>query len=192
MRQRPTLGWHPGDVGDLLSDDAVNPGSGADENRDPDGDEQADEQLLARYAEALADGVEAALPEWVTAAVGRRLPAAERERRRAAIVSAGRAAADDVGGRVRELLSMDIDEQWTNPLSLIRSAIRYPNQILIDAGVAEVARDAQSARFQPDDVYDLAPTSFADLAPELHDLGISWGAAKAHVHLQRRRREQVG
>ncbi len=55
-----------------------------------------------------------------------------------------------------------------------------------------MARDAQSARFQPDDVYDLAPASFADLAPELHDLGISWGAAKAHVHLQRRRREQVG
>ena len=60
------------------------------------------------------------------------------------------------------------------------------------AGVPEASRDREAVRFQPEDVYDLAPASFADLAPELHELGISWGAAKAHVHLRRRRREQVG
>ena len=154
-------------------------------------DGRSDDQLLAAYAEALADGVERALPGWVAAAVARRLPPDQREQRRDEITAAARAAAADVGGRVRELLLLDIDEQWTNPLSLIRSAIRYPNEILAAAGLPEVDRDGQSVRFQPDDVYDLAPASFADLAPELHDLGISWGAAKAHVHLRRRRREQV-
>ena len=87
----------------------------------------------------------------------------------------------------RNLRLLDTDQQWTNPLSLIRSAINYPNRILAAAGVAEADRDDQSARFQPEDVYDLAPASFADLDPELHDLGISWGAAKAHLHLQRHR-----
>jgi len=192
MRQRPSAEWHPGQVGELVSEDAVDPGDETDPTDGHDGDDEADESRLASYAAALADGIEAALPGWVAAAVARRLPSIEGEQRLEAIASAGQAAAADVGARVRELLSLDIDEQWTNPLSLIRSAIRYPNQILADAGVVEVARDAQSARFQPDDVYDLAPASFADLAPELHDLGISWGAAKAHVHLRRRRREQVG
>lgn len=164
-------------------------GGGAD---DPSDQDQSDERLLAEYGRALAEGVERALPGWVAAAVAHRLPPPERAERADAIDAAGRAAAVDVGGRVRELLALDIDEQWTNPLSLLRSAIRYPNEILRAAGVAEVARDAQSTRFQPDDVYDLAPASFADLAPELHDLGIRWGAAKAHVHLRRRHREQIG
>ncbi len=155
------------------------------------GDERSEDQLLARYAEALADGVERALPDWVAAAVARRLPAAEVEAARAEIEAAGRDAASDIGPRVRELLRLDIDEQWTNPLSLIRSAIRYPNRVLAAAGAPSVARDGQAVRFLPEDVYDLTPATFADLAPELHDLGISWGAAKAHVHLRRRRQEQV-
>jgi hypothetical protein len=38
-------------------------------------------------------------------------------------------------------------------------------------------------------VYDLTPASFADVDPALHEPGLVWGAAKAHVHLARRRRE---
>jgi hypothetical protein len=41
----------------------------------------------------------------------------------------------------------------------------------------------------PDDVYDLTPASFADVDPALHEPGLVWGAAKAHVHLARRRRQ---
>ena len=172
---------------DAAGEEPVDPGEL--ESAGPDA--RSEDELLARYAEALADGVEQALPGWVAAAVARRLPIEEVERRHEQIVEAGRAAADDVGPRVRELLRLDIDEQWTNPLSLIRSAIRHPNRILAAAGAPEAIRDQQAVRFLPEDVYDLAPASFADLAPELHDLGISWGAAKAHVHLRRRRQEQV-
>lgn len=163
------------------------PGAGSDsDDRHAD-----DDRLLAGYAEALADGVEQALPGWVEAAVSRRLDQTEVARRRADIERAGSAAAEDVGGRVRELLRLDVDEQWTNPLTLLRTAIRYPNEILREAGAPEAARDQYAVRFLPDDVYDLAPASFADLGPELHDLGIGWGAAKAHVHLRRRRDEEV-
>jgi putative CocE/NonD family hydrolase len=41
----------------------------------------------------------------------------------------------------------------------------------------------------PDDAYDLGPASFADIDPSLHEPGLMWGAAKAHVHLARRRAE---
>ncbi len=159
---------------------------------------ETDDRRLASYAAALADGVERALPGWVASAVARRLGEAYGPGGvpvdpglRARIDEAGQAAVADVGVRVRELLALDIDEQWTNPLTLIRTAIRYPTEILRDLGAPPVARDAQARRFHPDDVYDLTPGNFADLGQEVHDLGLSWGAAKAHVHLRRRRAEEV-
>jgi hypothetical protein len=128
----------------------------------------------------------------VAASVSRRLPeSVDPESIRDAVDRAGQAAVADVGRRVGDLLALDIDEQWTNPLSIIRSAIRYPTEVLAEVGAAPVPRDDQARRFMPDDVYDLAPAAFADLHPDLHDLGIRWGAAKAHIHLQRRRAEEV-
>ena len=50
-------------------------------------------------------------------------------------------------------------------------------------------RGRKRERAFPDDVYDLAPASFADVDPALHEPGLVWGAAKAHVHLARRRRD---
>ncbi len=150
-----------------------------------------DDQRLAQYAEALADGVRKALPDWVAASVARRLGGRVPEALQARVAQAGLTASADVGGRVRELLVLDIDEQWTNPLTLIRTAIQYPTEILQEVNAPVVARDEQARRFHPDDVYDLTPASFADLGQAVHDLGISWGAAKAHVHLRRRREEEV-
>ena len=50
-------------------------------------------------------------------------------------------------------------------------------------------RDEFAERTFPDDVYDLSPASFADVDPALHEPGLMWGAAKAHVILHRRRSE---
>ncbi len=63
----------------------------------------------------------------------------------------------------------------------------YPTRILAARGIAPVERDRHARRIHPDDVYDLTPASFADFGPEVHELGITWGAAKAHLHLQQRR-----
>ena len=41
----------------------------------------------------------------------------------------------------------------------------------------------------PDDVYGLVPATWADVDPSLHEIGITWGAAKAFVHKARRRDE---
>jgi len=65
----------------------------------------------------------------------------------------------------------------------------HPTAVLAAAGVPTVRRDRVAERLLPDDVYDLAPAAFADVAPELHEPGLVWGAAKAHVVLARRRRE---
>ncbi len=153
--------------------------------------EITDDQRLAQYAAALADGVVEALPDWVAASVARRSGGRVPEELQEQVAEAGRAASEEVGSRVRELLALDIDEQWTNPLTLIRTAISYPTEILQQVDAPVVARDEQARRFHPDDVYDLTPGSFADLGKTVHDLGISWGAAKAHVHLRRRREEEV-
>jgi hypothetical protein len=99
------------------------------------------------------------------------------------------AATDDLGPRIRVLLATDVDDQRGNPLQVARELTRYATGVLRGAGVPPVVRDAEAERQFPDDDYDLTPASFADLDPRLAEIGIAWGAAKAHVVLRRRRRE---
>jgi hypothetical protein len=151
-----------------------------------------DEELLASHAAVLADGIERALPGWVVRSVvgvadawrpglGRTLadPAAD----------AGRAAARAVGPEVRALLALDVDAQPTGPLAVVRTAVRFPTEVLEAAGVPHVVRDDFAEQAFPDDGYGLAPAAFSDLDPGLHEAGLIWGAAKAHVVLARRRAE---
>jgi hypothetical protein len=170
---------------DIVSDDLTGP---VDAGPDDPGDAAA----LARYALALADGIETALAGWVVGCVERILVAyrgqVDPEERRAAEVG-GTEAMAEVGPEVRALLLADIDEQRTSPLALVRGAVRYPTAVLEQAGVPPVERDPFTVRQFPDDPYDLTPASFADIDPGLHEPGLTWGAAKAHVHLARRRRE---
>jgi hypothetical protein len=146
--------------------------------------ETSDEERLAQLAGSLADGVDAALPKWVESSVSSVLVAYKGSADPAVMASArraGSAARDDVGPRVRALLEADVDEQWTNPLSIVRTAVVYPTKVLRDADVPGVVRDETAERQFPDDDYDLTPTRFADLAPELHELSLAWGAAKAYI-----------
>ena len=155
---------------------------GGDNPDDPD-----DVERLAAFATALADAAEAALPAWVERAVVSRLDLLTGTTR-AAAAEAGRRAVDEVGPRLRALLATDVDSQRANPLAVLRGAVRYPTEVLRAAGVAPVRRDPFAERAFPDDVYDLAPATWADVDPTLHERGIVWGAAKAHVVLARRRR----
>jgi hypothetical protein len=150
------------------------------------------ERKLADHAGALADGIETALPGWVQAQV-ERLAVAFRggidDDLRARAAEAGRRARAEVGPRVRSVLEADIDEQRTNPLAVVRGAVRYPTQVLRQAGIPPVVRDEHAERQFPDDLYDLTPARFADLDASLHDIGLRWGAAKAFVFKARRRSE---
>lgn len=139
-------------------------------------------------SERLAAAVEGVLPGWVERSVRRRLhdwtgradPVAMRE-----AVAAGNRASEEVGAELRGLLAADVDEQWTNPLAILRGAVRFPTEVLRRANVPPIVRDDFDERHFPDDDYGLAPLSFADLDPSLGDLGLAWGAAKAQTHLAR-------
>ncbi len=156
-------------------------------------DDPADAAALHRYADALADAVVAALPAWVERAVAQRWSAWTGREGVPSEITAhahrnGRLAVDDVEPRLRALLATDVDAQRTNPLAILRQAVRYPNEVLAAAGVPAVQRDPQAERLFPDDAYDLGPAAFGDLHPSVHEPGLVWGAAKAHVVLTRRRR----
>jgi hypothetical protein len=141
-------------------------------------------------ADALASAVEAAIDGWVERSVARimvaytgAVPAAVA----AAARDAGEQARSAVGGELRRLLALDVDKQPTNPLSILRGAVRYPTAVLRDAGVPEVRRDEFRERAFPDDVYDLSPASWRELDESLQEPGIIWGAWKAKTVLDRRR-----
>lgn len=148
------------------------------------GDDPSDARLLAEVAGQLAAGIDAALPGWVERSVLERAeawrPGLGAELRPAA-AAAGRAARDEVGPLVRALLEADVDQQRTGPLAVIRTAVRHPTEVLAAAGVPPVVRDEFAVRTFPEDRYSLAPASFADLDPALAEVGMVWGAAKAHV-----------
>lgn len=154
--------------------------------------DEHDEEQLVRYATALADGVAEALAPWVQRVVRERCRAAGVEpddELMAVAAAAGRRCRDEVAPKVRALLVTDIDDQVTTPLTVLRTAVRHPTEVLTAAGVPAPRRDEFAERAFPQDRYELAPATFADLDAELAEPGLRWGAAKAHVHLARRRAE---
>jgi hypothetical protein len=154
-------------------------------------DDPADLDKLAEYADALGAAVEVALPGWVQRAVADRWSAANGGEPPPELNDAAReaaaAAVDDVLPPLRTLLALDVGEQPTNPLEIIRRAVVHPTRVLAAAGVPALPRDEQARRLFPDDDYDLVPGAFGDLDPSVHDPGLHWGAAKAHVLMRRRR-----
>ncbi len=147
---------------------------------------------LEGCAAELADGVEAALPGWVQRSVARIMlayqggvPAEVSE----AAAAAGEQARAEVGGRLRDLLGRDVDDQHTNPLAVLRAAVRYPTTVLEAAGVPPVVRDDFAERAFPDDLYDLSPATWRDVDESLHEPGLVWGVWKAKTVLDRRRLE---
>lgn len=164
----------------------------ADNPPSPAGAGPTDDELLASHAAVLADGIDRALGPWVVRSVvtvaDAWQPGLGRTLEAEAAAAAARARAE-VGPQVRALLAADVDDQTTGPLALLRGAVVYPTAVLLGAGVPAVVRDEFAERTFPEDRYGLAVAAFADLDPSLHDAGLVWGAAKAHVILARRRAE---
>lgn len=158
---------------------------------DPDAGAERDRQL-AGYASALADAVDAALASWVRRSVTTRCAQSGTEwttELSTATEQAAETCVAVIGADVRALLSEDPDDQRTTPLSLLRGAVQYPTAVLAGAAVPAVRRDEFRERTFPDDPYDLTPAGFRDIDESLQEPGLVWGAAKAHVHLARRRDE---
>ncbi len=97
--------------------------------------------------------------------------------------------ADDLTTAMRQLLSTDVDDQRTNPLSLFRAAVTGPTKLLASAGVPIPPSDPFAQRAFPDDPYRLGPATWSDVDQRLHEPGLRWGAWKAMTVMRRHRGE---
>jgi hypothetical protein len=88
---------------------------------------------------------------------------------------------------IDELLSHEAWEQRRNPLDLVRAAMENVTAELKRMGARPVSRDEFKERSFPDDVFDLAPATWSDLHPDLHEPGLEWGAWKAAAIMSHRR-----
>ncbi len=147
---------------------------------------------MAEPARALLAATVSAVPEWVERCVARVLAVQGREPGEdvhRVTEQAAHDAQDAVARDLGALLARDVDDQQSNPLAVLRGAVRYPTAVLRDAGAAPVRRDVYQTRVFPDDDYDLSPATWNDVDPSLHDPGIAWGAWKAKTVLDRRREQ---
>ena len=143
-----------------------------------------DEATLHRYAMTFVDQFESVAQAWFGQLVDRHAPGHSADPEvRAALDQ----AAAEVVQQLRALLGVDITDQPVGPLEIIRRSVRVPTDVLRQVGATPVPRDDFAIQNFPDDEYALTPASFADIDPSLHEPGLVWGAAKAHVHLRRRR-----
>ena len=122
-----------------------------------------DEELYVRCVDDLAAAVDAALGPWVERSV-RRVADAGRPGEGAALADgaaeAGREATRVVGGRVRALLALDVDDQPTGPLAVLRTAVEYPTAVLPRRRRAARRARRVRRRRRSRRPYDLTPGSF--------------------------------
>lgn len=150
-----------------------------------------DPELLDRLqnlGNEMADGIARILPGWVEQAVDRiivawdRLDTVTAAAARAEARAAGVTTTTRVVGELRGLFDVDVEDQRSTPLNIVRSAYREPTELLARLGIPGVVRDAFDERLHPDDEYDLAPRGLAELGDS--NLGaalVAWGITKAKV-----------
>jgi hypothetical protein len=91
-------------------------------------------------------------------------------------IESGRAWLDQA---LTELLSIPFPAQSRGPLEVFQEAMKFPTQVLAEAGREPVARDDVAVAALPGDLYDLAPASTRDLGETVWTIHLQWGAAKA-------------
>lgn len=144
---------------------------------------------METVATELLDAAVAATSGWVRRCVAQVATAQGIAVEAAAIDDAAERAQAFVERRLGELLRTDIDAQRTTPLSIFRDAVRFPVEVLHGAGATPVHRSDTTRWAFPNDPFDITPANLADIGDDVHGAGIVWGAAKAGMHLQRRRDE---
>lgn len=151
--------------------------------------------MVTTYESATADliaAIEHVIKRWLSDAARRVYLAHNGAMSNEFSASADRAAREGatwVLARLHETLEVDVDEQRVNPLQTLRDAVRFPTQVLFEAGIPTVVRDEYDEKINPHDVYGIGPAHWNDIDESLTEPGIVWGAAKASTVLQRRRAE---
>lgn len=146
---------------------------------------ERDDEKFHAYGQQLLTGVSSSIRGWLNTTISNRLGEATFDhdlQRELEQVSC------DVEQSITTLVNADVDEPLSGPLERIRRAVEPLNDALENRGAPQPARDPVEAAMRPADQYALGPMTFRDLGDDVHEAGIAWGAAKAHLHLQRRRR----
>jgi hypothetical protein len=175
----------------VTSDHELPPGvdlARADVDNDPQAAEARGLALMATAAPAIIEGVEQHGEAYILRratdlleAWGR-TPEPERQDAVAQLGVAAQRASARVLDELRALLAADAASQRRTPLEIVRTLGREPSAVLAAFGVPPIVRDAFEERALPDDVYGLAPRTFADIGDA--DLGamlLAWGVGKATV-----------
>ena len=139
---------------------------------------------MANHALNLVEAIERVVGDWIRWSIADRAPDLATSAPADAAVAEGATA---LNAELRSLLSQDIADQTEGPLQVLRRGVRFATTVLADGAAPHTPRDNFAQRAFPEDVYNLAPASFSEVHPSLHEPGLIWGAAKAHVHLRRRR-----
>lgn len=95
----------------------------------------------------------------------------------------------EVDDNLRELLSLDVLEQRSNPLAIFRQATRPISDLLKTVGCAPVVRDEFDERSFPDDIFGLSPATWVDIDEMMVEPGIEWGAWKAATIMMRKKKQ---
>ena len=92
---------------------------------------------------------------------------------------------------LNELLTLDPEQQRTNPLTVFRRATAPITALLTKLGLPPASRDEFEQRSFPDDMYGLYPATWSDISEALVEPGLEWGAWKAAVIITRHRPTQT-
>jgi hypothetical protein len=143
----------------------------------------SNEERVAAFGRDLAEHVLEALPDWIVAIVNERFGAEISDCN--TLEEVAKQVVVDLRTPLLAFFALDIDEQHTTPLTIIRTAMMSVTAFLQTQGVAPVSRDPFDERAMPADVYALGPLAWNDLGEAAHTSGLQWGAAKAFVHRAR-------
>ena len=158
----------------------------------PDPSLADDEARLAEFATRLGDQVDTALDAWVRRSLAAAASVGGVPIRADEIPEVVEQTRTVVMPELRRVLEADVDAGAGSPLAALRGGVGPMTHRLVAWGAAQPPRDEFLERQFPGDPYQLGPASFADVDPELHEPGLVWGAARAHVHLRRRREHSDG
>jgi hypothetical protein len=142
-----------------------------------------DEARLAEIASALEVGLVQTIPGWLRRSALTVRPSIDAAALDASIVDTMAALEPEL----HRILVADVDAGAGSPLAAIRAATGAVTQLLLDDGALVPTRDEFAERSFPGDLFSFGPAAFAEIDEALHEPGLVWGAARAHVHLRRRR-----